>query len=140
MDYIVDRCTSPTPYSHPPTRASDIVLLRFTDAVSESLGLQSNSSTTLSCAKPRPSPVTAKGKSLLRILQRFMPCISSTHHGNLESDVCAKKMSSTPNDDMSDKIPGEYEEATLADALIEHTPSVSRTPLETILEREEEYL
>ncbi|KAG6327955.1 hypothetical protein ID866_11134 [Astraeus odoratus] len=97
MDYIVDRCTSPTSYSHPPARASDTVLLRLADAVSESLVLQSNSSTTLSCAWPRPSPVTAKGKSLLRVLQRLMACISSMHHGNLESAVCAKEMSSIPD-------------------------------------------
>lgn len=143
MERIIDRCTSPTPYSHPSTRPSHLFLLR----TSGNLRLQSNSSTTLSCTKQ--SSIHTRENLFMRALRRLVSCISSRYHDDLDartshkkigSDLSACHLSSIPDNEMHEKNSGEYEEIHLARVRTEWPSPVSLTRLATIEERDEEHL
>ncbi|KAL4078621.1 hypothetical protein V8B97DRAFT_1052711 [Scleroderma yunnanense] len=150
LERIIDRCTSPTPYSHSSIRPSDQLLLRITDAVSGNSRPRSSSSTTLSCASCTKQPsIHTRGHPFMRVLHRLVSCISSRHHDDPDAIASSKKIgsdkspyyaSSVPDDEMDEKCFSEYEQIHSVGARPERSPPISLTRLETIEEREEEYL
>lgn len=145
MEYVISRCTSPTPYSLPPTKTSNLSFLRISHAVSGHLRLQSNSSTTLSGAKQLP-PSTGR-MSFRRVLHWLVPCISGSHHDHLDNDASEKRTdldkplrdSSLSEAKLAEKMLG-GQGLTRKDAHKEQSSPLSLARLETIEEREEEHI
>lgn len=145
MEYVISRCTSPTPYSLPPAKTSDLSFLRVTHAVSGHLRLQSNSSTTLSTLSYGKQLPPSKGrKSFMRVLQWLVPCISGSHHGY--ADDASEKRYGKPLRDSPCSEATRAEKMSARPGVIrkdahkEQSPPLSLARLETIEEREEEYI